>query len=274
MQKLCYGIGEKRQRDQAEHIGERTLRLLEEGRLIEEKLKEIKSCPKPCMDGMVEINISPEKTMKHNCPAIASNCQYGYQMEHALNCHISDIMPKINIPRRHLENFREEKQVEVLAEIDKWPARGFLIFTGNTRSGKSFGAALTVRKFLKNRNRNRFDRSTWETAESAGNSVLWCTAMDIIEDREIAARAKRQYFLVIDDLGGETDTPVGQAALRNIILKRHDMKLATVITTILTLPEIDIRYGSRVTERLIEDIGKGSMIIECSDASMRNSAVI
>jgi hypothetical protein len=33
--------------------------------------------------------------------------------------------------------------------------------------------------------------------------------------------------------------------------------------------DIDIRYGGRVADRLIEDIEKGGMIVECGDVSMR-----
>jgi hypothetical protein len=51
------------------------------------------------------------------------------------------------------------------------------------------------------------------------------------------------------------------------------MKLPTVITTTLTMLDIDIRYGSRVVDRLTEDIGNGGMIVECGDISIRNSFV-
>ena len=65
MQKHCCGIGEKRQRDRAEHISQPITCLLEEVKVmsseIEDKLNQIKNCPEPCDDGMVEISISPEQ---------------------------------------------------------------------------------------------------------------------------------------------------------------------------------------------------------------------
>jgi hypothetical protein len=239
---------------------------------MEKKLAKIKKCPKPCDDGMVEIGISSGGARKMNCPLIALDCPYGERMERGLDRYVMDVMSGIGIPKRHLENFADVLHSEALAEIGKWPAREFLIFTGDAGSGKSFGAARVVHKYLKSMVANYFDRKEWEIADRAGNSVVWCAAMDISDDRETAARAKFEDLAVIDDLGGEADTLVGQAALRGVILKRHDMKLPTVITTTLTMLDIDIRYGGRVADRLIEDIGKGGMIIECGDISIRNPA--
>jgi DNA replication protein DnaC len=182
-------------------------------------------------------------------------------------------MSGIGVPSRHLENFHETRHSEALSEIGKWPARGFLIFTGGTGSGKSFDAAAALHKYLKNAVPNRFDRLTWSIAEKAASHVMWCTASDIGEDREIMARAKRERLAVIDDIGGEDDIPARRSALSGVILKRHDNKLPTVITTPLTMLEIDIRYGGRVADRLTEDVGNGGMIIECGDSSMRNPAL-
>ncbi|MCL2009138.1 MAG: hypothetical protein FWG71_01155 [Synergistaceae bacterium] len=237
---------------------------------MEEKLSQIKSCPEPCDDGMVVISASSGQARKMPCPLIASNCPYGEWMEHGLDRCVTGVMSDIGVPRRHLENFAEAFQAEALTGIDKWPARGFLIFTGDTGSGKSFGAALAVRKYLKSLVANRFDRRTWEIAEKAGNSVVWCAAMDINHDRETAELAKHGQLAVIDDLGGEADIPAVQTVLRGIILRRYDMKLPTVITTTLTMLDIDLRYGGRVADRLTEDVGKGGMIIECGDVSIRN----
>jgi len=277
MRKHYCKTGEKDSEPHAEHISEFTTRLLERvivmSNEVEEKLNQIVICPEHCNDGMVEISISSGETRKVPCPLIALDCPYGRWMQQELNRYVTGIMSKIGVPRRHLENFMETFQMEALAGIDKWPVRGFLIFTGNTGSGKSFGAALTIRKYLKSLITNNFDRMTWETAERAASSVLWCAAVDISDDRETAVRAKRKYLAVIDDLGGEADTPIGQAAMRSVIMKRHDMKLPTVITTTLTMPGIDIRYGSCVIDRLTEDIGNGSMIIECGNVSKRNNTV-
>jgi hypothetical protein len=236
----------------------------------EEKLDEIKDCPEPCDDGTVEVVLSSGQKRKMRCPVIAPDCMYGEWMERGLDKYIAGVMPGIGVPVRHLENYQKLRQTEAAVEAGRWAARGFLVLFGDTGSGKSFGAALAVRKYLKDQVASVFDRRLWESAGRAGGSVAWLSAMDITEDRENAARAKRAFLTVIDDLGGEGDTAAGQAAILGTILKRYDMKLPTVITTSLTMLDIDVRYGRRIADRLTEDIGDGGRIIDCGSVSLRN----
>jgi hypothetical protein len=235
-----------------------------------EKLSGIKNCPRPCEDGRVNILLSPGWEKKLPCPVLGPGCHYGKRTLMELDRHIIVVMADIGVPLRHLENFREERETEEIIEARKWQALGFLIFTGDAGTGKSFGAATVLREYLTSPAENPFERGSWESVERAGNSAIWCSAMDITGDREIASLAKRASLAVIDDLGGENDTPAGQAAIRGVVLKRYDMKLPTVITTSLTMTEIDIRYGNRMANRLTEDIGKGGMIVGCGNASVRN----
>jgi hypothetical protein len=236
------------------------------------KLAGIKNCPEPCDDGTVEIVLSSGQTRKLTCPVIATDCRYGKWMEQGLDKFIAGVMSGIGVPLRHIENFRKPRVTEAALEAARWPARGFLVFFGDTGSGKSFGAALAVREYLKSRVAGNFDRGLWESAERAGNAVTWLDAMDIADDRGNAIRARRAFLAVIDDLGGEGDAAVCQSAILGTILKRYDMKLPTVITTSLTMPDIDARYGSRIADRLTEDIGDGGRIIDCWSFSLRNTA--
>jgi DNA replication protein DnaC len=181
-------------------------------------------------------------------------------------------MSAIGVPLRHLENYRKLRHTEAADEVTKWPARGFLVFFGDTGSGKSFGAALAVREYLKSQVTGSFDRKLWENAERAGSAVTWLDAMDIADDRGNATRARRAFLAVIDDLGGECESAQCQSVIRGTILKRYDMKLPTVITTSLTMMDIDARYGSRIADRLTEDIGDGGGIIDCGSVSLRNPA--
>jgi hypothetical protein len=250
-----------------EHIDTALIRSFEGIRAIygeaEEKLSAIKSCPEPCGDGTAAISLSSGQTKKLPCPLLALNCHYGRRIEQELDRHITGVMTDIGVPSRHLENFPKRRETEESAEATQWPIRGFLIFTGDAGAGKSFEAALVLYRYLKSRVSNPLDRGSWEIAGKSKNSILWCTAMDIADEREIAAQAKRRRLAVIDDLGSESDTPESQAAIRGVLLKRYDMKLPTVVTTMLTMVDIDIRYGSRVTNRLTEDIGNGGSIIGC-----------
>jgi hypothetical protein len=227
---------------------------------MEEKLSAIESCPEPCGDGTVNILLSSSgQTKKLPCPLLALDCHYGKQMERELDRYITGVMTDIGVPLRHLENFPKRREAE---EASRWPVRGFFIFTGGSGSGKSFEAALVLYRYLKSRVSNPFDRGSREAVEKTKSSVVWCTAMDIADDREIAAQAKRARLAVIDDLGSENDTPEGQAALRGVFLRRYDMELPTVVTTMLTMVDIELCYGSRIANRLTEDIRNEGRIIE------------
>lgn len=282
MRKHCCATGERASRerpvravseyDSPEHI-ETALARSFEGIMAgsdeaRKKLSGIKTCPRPCEDGTVNILLSSGQGKKLPCPILVPGCHYGERTRIELDRHVAGLMADMGVPLRHLENFPAERETEETAEARKWLARGFLILTGGT--GKSFRAALVLREYLKRHAANAFGRNALEAVERVGNSVVWCSATDIADDRETASRAKRAPLAVIDDLGGESDTPAGQAAIRGVVLKRYDMKLPTVITTPLTMPEIDIRYGNRMANRLTEDIGKGGMIVGCGNASTLN----
>ncbi|MDR1482127.1 MAG: hypothetical protein LBI74_05815 [Synergistaceae bacterium] len=230
---------------------------------MREKLSEIEECPKPCNDGTVDIHLSSGQVKNFPCPLLAPGCHYGERMEQGLDRHVIGVMSGIGVPLRHLDNFQERQDTEERAEAAKWPVRGFLILTGEAGSGKSFLAAFTLREYLKDQVVNHFDRRSWKSADGAGGCVMWCTATEIADDREIAAQTRRERLVIIDDLGCENDTPVGGAAVRGVLMKRYDMKLPTIITTPLTMLDMDIRYGSRIANRLIEDIGNGGRIVCC-----------
>ena len=58
-------------------------------------------------------------------------------------------------------------------------------------------------------------------------------------------------LLVIDDLGAEFITSFTTAALYNIINTRMNMSLPTIISTNLSLTEIEKTYSNRISSRLI-----------------------
>jgi hypothetical protein len=112
---------------------------------------------------------------------------------------------------------------------------------------------------------------SWENADRTGNAVMWKNAADIADDWDAAARVKNASLAVIDDLGGESGASPGIASLRGVILRRYDMKLPTVITTVLTMPDVAYRYGSGIADRLTEDMSDGGKIIDCGNALIRNA---
>jgi hypothetical protein len=279
MRKDCSGNGGSlrgKRAELAEQVGTAISRSLE-GVMkmtdeMEKELAKIKECPKPCEDGMVEITPPSGRARRLPCPIIqtAAECGYTKHMKRGLQSHILSVMAAVEIPRRHIENFMRYHPLPEPEEAIKWPVRGFLLIGGKHGTGKSFCAACAVFEYLKRQVKSPLDRRSWENVDKTGSSVMWGTAMEIADCREIAARAKKALLTIIDDLGGESDASSGLASLRGVIMRRYDMTLPTIITTRLTMPDITLRYGSGVTDQLTEDMRDGGRIINCGDVLIRN----
>jgi DNA replication protein DnaC len=119
-----------------------------------------------------------------------------------------------------------------------WNFHGFLVLTGVSGVGKSFGAVCTVKEYLMSRIPDSLDARTRNCAERAGERVIWCSANRIIHDRKTAVSACEKRFLVLDDLGREGDAQIRRADIADVISARYDAKLPTIITTELTLSDI------------------------------------
>jgi hypothetical protein len=262
--------------ESAGHIGAAISRLFEGVMRMtgetEKELAKIRECPEPCDDGTVEITLSSGRRRKLPCPVIKTGAECGYAeyMEHGLEGHVRSVMAAAGIPLRHVENFARLLPLPGTAEAKEWPARGFLLIGGRHGTGKSFCAALAVFGHLKRQVGNPSDRRSWENADREGSSVIWRAAVEIADDREASVCAKNAALAVIDDLGGESDAHSGVASLRGVIRRRYDMKLPTVITTGLTMPDIAYRYGSGIADRLTEDMGDGGRIIDCGSVLIRD----
>jgi hypothetical protein len=104
----------------------------------------------------------------------------------------------------------------------------------------------------------------------AGENVMWCSANRIVHDRELASKAWNAALLVLEDLGREGDTPTRRADVGDVLFRRYDAKLSTVVTTELTLSEIIRTYGLHSAQKLTEDEngeGYGGMIADCGNES-------
>jgi DNA replication protein DnaC len=98
---------------------------------------------------------------------------------------------------------------------------------------------------------------------------MWRSAREIIGGGEAFARVASAALLVLDDLGREENTKTARAALCSAVSKRYDAKLATAVTTELSMTDLRKRYGRYLTDRLAEDMGNGGGIIDCGCVSMR-----
>ena len=242
-------------------------------------LAEIRSCPGPCVDGSVAVKPGAFEDgeslgeFRALCPVISLNCVYGATLQSQIDRHLAGLMiSRIGVPRRHVARFDRYTDTIAAKEATRWSMRGFLLLSGKTGCGKSYAAAWFVREYLKGRIGDPYKAEAREwhmRAESAVSRVTWFAAQGIVEDRVIAADAKRIPLLILDDLGKESELPSARAITQNVVSQRYDNELPTLITTELTLPDIDARYGRAVVERVIEGAEDGGWVVACGDVSLR-----
>jgi hypothetical protein len=236
-------------------------------RIINAALAVLKECPAPCDDQTVEISAPGIKPRRVTCPIASEGCRYGAKVAALLDEYLSEVMSGIGVPPRLLGNLPGSLDSEAVREAGLWQRRSFLVLTGEPGVGKSHGAAVAVKRWLAANIGNWFDRRNWDSARTAAESAVWCGAKAITDDKGIAARVKSCRFAVIDDLGKEDEMKTSLAAIRDVISKRYDSKAPTVITTELTIRNIEDRYGRHIAERLVEDYC--SRIADCRGESFR-----
>jgi DNA replication protein DnaC len=72
--------------------------------------------------------------------------------------------------------------------------------------------------------------------------------------------------LVLDDLGAERATEWSDSQLFLLVDDRSVRNLPTIVTTNLTGPQLRVRYGDRVTDRLAQD----AQMVRTADVNYRN----
>jgi DNA replication protein DnaC len=178
------------------------------------------------------------------------------------------------VPERHTENFGAYIETLAFTLAGQWRFRGFLVLSGGSGVGKSFGAAWALKEFLRSKIPNPLDTETWNRAACAGERAMWGTANEIVRDKNKLEEARSKLFLVIDDLGREGNLSTRQADVSDIVSARYDEKLPTVITTELSFNDILKAYGRNTAFKLIEDNGEnGGIFALCGDFSLRNEEI-
>jgi DNA replication protein DnaC len=171
------------------------------------------------------------------------------------------------VPNQHLDNLRRREDSTAISEARKWFCKGFLLLCGSPGVGKSFGAVTAIYNRIQDSIKNWVDKSSWSVAEKTAGGIIWASAKEIVDNKTLKDSCRQTDFLVIDDLGKEEETRTGLAAVCDVICKRYDCKLPTIITSELTLLDISSRYGRYIAERIAEN--PHSRIIECAGESMR-----
>ncbi|MEW6033529.1 MAG: ATP-binding protein [Chloroflexota bacterium] len=128
--------------------------------------------------------------------------------------------------------------------------QGWLVFQGGNGCGKTHLAAAIGNYQLKR-----------------GKPVLFVSTADLLDHLrstfspesqvsydELFERVRNAPLLILDDLGEHSATPWAREKLYQIINHRYNTRLPTVVTTCLSLDEIEPRISSRMVDPRVSNV--------------------
>lgn len=132
-----------------------------------------------------------------------------------------------------------------------------ILFWGNPGTGKTFMAVCIAREVALKAVSVFFIRIS-DLLETMNSYRTLMLSFSPDEERLTALKTKRELilhggFLVIDELGIEARSPNTVADLLQILGTRQQMGLATLITTNLSLTDLQKVYDNRLSSRLLGD---------------------
>lgn len=141
--------------------------------------------------------------------------------------------------------YQTPHKIEHFREWAKKP-RGFLIFSGNSGSGKTFSAYAILHEYLQNK---KNDARFFNVAD------LYFEYRAEISERGSASNLIAKFsdcgFLLMDDLGQRTPTDAYLEFLYVLINKRYETNKATIITTNLNGEGLEKKLGEAITSRIL-----------------------
>jgi len=151
---------------------------------------------------------------------------------------------RMELPLEQRQNLREAFRLAV--EFARSP-EGWLIFHGINGCGKTHLAAAIANYQL-----------------AQGKPVFFVVVPDLLDHLrstfspdskisydEFSERIKEVPLLILDDFGEQSATPWAQEKLYQLINYRYNAKLPMVVTTCLSLDEIETRISSRMVDPMI-----------------------
>lgn len=148
---------------------------------------------------------------------------------------------RLNLPSEQRQNL--EQAFRIASDFAQ-SSQGWLVFHGVNGCGKTHLAAAIANHL-----------------QQAGKSVLFIVVSDLLdylrsafgpESRisydKLFEKVKKTPVLILDDFGEQSATPWAQEKLYQLINYRYNARLATVITTCLSLEEIENRISSRMVD--------------------------
>lgn len=140
-------------------------------------------------------------------------------------------------------------------DVRRWALQpsGFIVLAGRPGAGKSWLGAAAVAHILTARAEATIDqRPDGWTIRFICQTDWLATIRNNFGDIQCDAAPHGARVLIFDDLGAGYVNDLRLAELERMIRKRHASGLATLITTNLSMAELDAQLGSRVTSVLLE----------------------
>ena len=152
---------------------------------------------------------------------------------------------RVNLPPEKQENLKEAYRVAF--DFAKSP-EGWVVFMGDTGCGKTHLAAAIV-----------------NYQYQANKPALFVVVPDFLDHLRSAfspesrvsydqlfERVKTAPLLVLDDFGEQSTTPWAREKLYQVLNYRYNARLPTVITTRYSLEEIQEKFESSISSRLVD----------------------
>jgi DNA replication protein DnaC len=178
-------------------------------------------------------------------PASLLESQSGLGLELLRNMTFDNFDHKrLELPQEQRQNLRQAYNLAV--EFARSP-EGWLVFHGLNGCGKTHLAAAIANYLL-----------------AQGKPVLFVVVPDLLDhlrstfspDSRISydesfEKLKETPLLILDDFGEQSTTPWAQEKLYQLINYRYNARLPMVVTTCLSLDEIETRISSRMVDPMI-----------------------
>lgn len=171
------------------------------------------------------------------CAECAKDVQWGKELNWLKRMGVPTILLEASLQTFRTETEADKKALSICAEFAK-VRKGFLVMTGALGDGKSFLAVATLRAIGGGRyithNDLQFNMRKGYRDPQAEDWLEKCRATKC---------------LVLDDVGFSLGGVDDQPMLHHILDHRHNEQLPTIITSNLTLAEVQNRLGPRMEER-------------------------
>lgn len=170
-----------------------------------------------------------------------------------ISTHPENVLPEYGIEHYYfdftLDKFMGQPQLKRIAMEFIDNPKGNFIFTGGVGTGKTHIAVGILQELIKRGKTNLFFKNVSELlvdARSAFDEGV------ILKEHDIIDFYSNKGILVLDDLGAEKTSEHTIATLYLIIDKRLRQEKPTIITTNLSLKEIETNINPRIASRLVD----------------------